>query len=526
MSARLDRLRSRAAEHLLARQWEPAAARLEALLAELPGDDRARLDLGHAWLCMGRYREARRIVLQACERDRGDPGLAVPRLDALRAFAEHETMLAIGAAVDPQRLPAQDALHGAMALHGIGATLPARGWFDRALALEPGNAIARVNRAWLDLAEGRFDAAEAALETVIAASPCVPMAHWLLSGLRRQTATTHHVDRLRELLAQPGLAPRDEAPLAFALHKECDDLGWHDEAWDALLRGCRARRAAHAYDPAAQVRLLDAIVEHFGPMPASEIPPPTRGPVPIFIVGMHRSGTSLLERMLEGHPEVAAGGESQRLAALLHEATDHRSAGMLDAITLARAASLDHRELGERYLERHAWLAAGRSHFTEKEPDNHRLLGFVRRALPQARVLHLVRDPMDTCWSNLREMFGQGRRLHTYDQIDLAHHYAGYRRLARHWQTTCPGYVHEVSYAALVSDTERELRRVLAFCGLAWHPDCLRVERASGVLRSASAVQVREPVHTRSLARWRPYEARLQPLREALRSLEGRPLCS
>lgn len=484
------------------------------MLAQAPDDDHARLDLALALLHLDRYRDAHAHTLAACERAAGDPSLALPRIEALRVFAEHGRMRDIGEAVTALHRIAPHALAlGASALDAAGATRAARAWIASAVQSDPRDLRIRVNRAMLAINAGEFAAATDDLEPVAADTQLVSTAHWLLAMANVQTPARNHVPRLRSLLSRTDLAPHDRAPLAFALHKELDDLGEYDAAWHALDDGCRAKRSTLLHDPDADDALLDALLVRF-----REMAPARRsdGPVPIFIVGVHRSGTSLLERILEGHPQVAAGGESQRFTAQLREATDHHVVGTIDRVLVDRADAIDQSALARRYLDAHADLAAGCSHFTEKQPANAWLLGFLQRALPQARVLHLVRDPMATCWSNLRELFAGDNVACSYDQIELARHCARHRRLMRHWHQTLPGFVLDVPYEGLVRDSSGWARRVFEFCGLPWAPDAVHVEQRTGAVRTASAAQVRQPIHSRSVQRWMPYAEHLAPLQRAL----------
>lgn len=516
-SARLERLRRRATEYAAAGNAAAASMSLETLLAETPEDDAARLDLALALLHLDRYRDAHAHALAACERNPSDPALALTRLEALRAFGEHGRMRAIGHAVEAfERIEPHALALGAETLTVAGADAAARTWADAAVRADPDDPRLRVNRAMVAVDAGAFDSAQGDLDLACTDTRLVPLAHWQLAMLRPQTREANHVPRLQALLGRPELPAVDRAPLAFALHKELDDLGRHAEAWEALEVGCRAKRSLVHHDPDADDRLLDAIRTRFrSAAPMRE----TAGPTPIFIVGMHRSGTSLLERILEGHPQVAVGGESQRFTAQLSEATDHHATGVIDRTLIDRADAIDQAALARRYLDAHAWLADGRSHFTEKLPSNAWLLGFLQRALPSARVLHLVRDPMDTCWSNLRELFAGNNVAASYDQIELARHCARHHRLMRHWHETLPGFVLDVPYEGLVRDPESWARRVFEACGLPWVPEALHIERRTGAVRTASAAQVRAPIHTRSLRRWAPYDAQLLPLRQALASL-------
>ena len=364
---------------------------------------------------------------------------------------------------------------------------------------------------------GELDAAEAELEACVLARPMFARAHWALAKLRAQTPARNHVERLERLLRDGGGAqPADLPHLLFALFKELDDLGEPQRAWDALERGCRARRRLLEFDSAAEGLLFDRLRSvcsgRFLEGVASD---PAPGPVPIFIVGMPRSGTTVLERVLGNHSAVADAGELGDFSRQMRWVANAPGPTRLDLALLDRAMSLDYGLIGRRYLEHTQWRAAGRPFFTDKLPANFMQIGFIRRALPQARILHLVRDPMDVCFSNLKELFA-GAYPHSYDLIELADHYGRYRRLLAHWHEHLPGCVLDVSYEQLATDPERTARRILAFCGLAWEDDCIAIERRTTPVATASSTQVREPIHSAAIGNWQRYARQLEPLRQRL----------
>jgi hypothetical protein len=187
--------------------------------------------------------------------------------------------------------------------------------------------------------------------------------------------------------------------------------------------------------------------------------------------------------------------------------------GMLNAVE--RSPGIDLAELGARYLAQTQWRAQGRRYFVDKLPTNIRMIAHIRQALPHARILHMVRDPMEVCFSNLSVMFGN-ISAYSYDQRALAHYYGEYARLARHWRTVMPDAMLEVSYAALVREPEVTLHKVLEYCGLTIEDACLHPEWNAAPVATPSSVQVRQPVHTLSLDRWHRYAQHLEVLREAM----------
>ena len=231
---------------------------------------------------------------------------------------------------------------------------------------------------------------------------------------------------------------------------------------------------------------------------------------------MHRSGTTLLEQLLDASPDVRGVGELNDFPAAMRHAADHYCKGTLDRTIVQRASTMDFAAVGRRYMDGMAWRLGDEIFFTDKQPANFLNAGFICRALPQAKILHLVRDPVETCFSNLRELFS-GINEYSYDQRELADYYLQYRRLMAHWHAAFPGRILDVPYAALTGDTEAAMRRVAAHCGIDYVPGMSDPRTSTRAVSTASSVQVRDGVVRRDTPKWIPYAGHLQPLVRALR---------
>ncbi len=384
----------------------------------------------------------------------------------------------------------------------------------RAAQVRPDDPRVLYNLAAADLAMGEFDAAEARLDRVIELAPDDFDAWYNRATLRRQTPTRNHVAALESALERA--APRGDVALGYALAKELEDLGEYTRSFRVLARAAGARRKQLSYRVEMDIGAIDAIIAAFGPgvlAPAARAAGRT-GSGAIFVVGLPRSGTTLVDRILASHPAVESFGELNDLALAVMQFAG--KAADRNAL-IRRAAAGDHATLGRQYLERVDGYGRSRPRFVDKTPLNLLYLGLIALALPGARVIHLYRDPLDGCYAMLKTLFRMGYPF-SYDQTDLGRYYGAYQRLMDHWREHLPHAFLDVDYESLVGDQERETRRLLDWCELDFHPDCLAFHRHAGPTATASAAQVREPMHSRSVGASRRLWEELAPLRAALAS--------
>jgi tetratricopeptide (TPR) repeat protein len=390
--------------------------------------------------------------------------------------------------------------------------------FDRAVALAPGNAHFIFNRATVYRFLGRLEEAEADYDRVIALKGTDYEAYQNRSELRTQAADRNHIAELEAVIAK-GIADwTGYVQIQYALAKENEDLGRYEASFEHLRQGAARRREHMRYDVATDVATVDWIIDAFpAAVPAA---PSTRSvDAPIFILGLPRSGTTLVDRILGSHSAVYSAGELNDFALCMVEAV-RRLTGVAQLPRrelVAASAGLDFEAVGRDYLKRARPTAAAGRHFTDKMPLNYLYCGLIRRALPQAKIVHLTRRPMAACYAMYKTLFKDGYPF-SYDLSEIGRYYIAYRRLMDHWQAMLPGAIHTVSYEALVADQLGETRRLLDFCGLEWQDACGEFHRNSAAATTASAVQVRRPIYDSSVAQWRHYAAQLAPLREQLRA--------
>lgn len=362
---------------------------------------------------------------------------------------------------------------------------------------------------------GDFERAEQDIERMLALVPQAGPALYLRATLRRQTPERNHVEDLRRRLGAGTMKPEDEAAAWYALAKELEDLGEHAESFDALAEGASRKRATLTYDVGNECASMQKICEAYT---AEAIAAPSPGcdeEGAIFIVGMPRSGTTLVERMLVQSGKVKAAGELMDFGNLLGIATQ-KVIDAQPARTQAEASlGIDFAALGRDYLCGARQHADGNALFIDKMPVNFLYCGMIAKALPAAKIIHLVRDPLDSCYAVFKTLFFNSYSF-SYDQLELAEYYIAYRRMMSHWHQVMPGRILDVRYEDLVADVAGQTRRIYEWCGLDWSPEVMAASTERAVFATASAAQVREPVHNRSVNSSRRHLDRLAPLAERL----------
>ena len=386
--------------------------------------------------------------------------------------------------------------------------------FQRVLAANPRSAEAEYGAGIAMLQLGRLADARATFERAVALAPKVPAYHRFLAGAKTFREDDPQLAAL-EALAQdmPSFPEAEQIDLHFALAKAYDDIQRYDRAFAHLRDGNALKRQAIVYDEAEQLAVSRDIANVF----TSELIEARRGQgnpsdVPVFIVGMPRSGSTLVEQILASHPRVFGGGEVDYLSGLVTTS----EAGVKFPAGFASLSGGKLRQLGSLYVARLRHLAPQADRITDKMLFNFFFVGLLQLVLPKARIIHVRRDPLDTCFSCYAKMFATELNC-AHDLGELGRYYRAYEALMAHWRSVLPaGAMLEVQYETLVENFEEEVRRIVAYCGLEWNERCLEFYRTERSVRTASVVQVRQPLFKSSIGRWRLYEPYLGPLIEAL----------
>lgn len=498
------------------KDWPLAEARYGQALEVDPAHVPSLIGRSTVLTNLGRHREAHASIMLAWERQPEDPALRYGLAQRLRYFSEFaalEKCLTHPSVASAAPVPIL--ARCVVMLSSIGAHAAAVRLADAALARNGVDPACLYVRGNLHFFEGQLAQAEACYERSMESDPMMVQASWMLASVRTQTAQSNHVARLRRQLGKAVAGGQGEVYLNYGLHKELHDLGDFEGAWQALETGNRAKRRQVEFSLSEARSYLDAVRSVFTADFMAASRETGLAATPIFIVGMHRSGTTLLERILSGHSMIGDAGETSSIDAQIQLAADYAAPGRTDPRLVERMRAMDFARMRQGYARHVPWLARGSMFFTEKLPSNFWNVGAILKALPEARILHLVRDPMDTCFSNLRTFFA-GVATYSYDQEELAAFYGVYREMMEHWHAVAPGAVLDVDYHALVEAPDAVAKRVALHCGVPYEDGMIDTTRSHGRVATASASTARQGIRRDRGSVWKHYERHLGALQDGL----------
>ncbi len=402
-------------------------------------------------------------------------------------------------------------VYSMMGEHGL-----ARNWFRKANAGRADHVPFMLNRANNLVYHGETAKAQEMLHKIIAIQPNSPQAHWSLAGTRK--AQNHdHIEQMRALVTGEGQHPRTRAFYYYGIGKELEDLQQWDDAFDAFSRGAAERRKTVEYDEAAEVDMFGFLKENFTADWLNEGAAGHDSPAPVFVLGQPRTGTTLVERIISSHSQVESAGELQQFGLAIRRLSNHQDPRRFSSGYFSAALGLDCRKIGGLYLESTRRMRGNAPRFVDKLPQNYLHIPLILKALPNAKIIHLTRNPMDSCFASYKQLFADAY-LHSYDLEEMARHHCRYRDLMDLWRERFPGRFYDISYEQTVADLEVNARNLMHYLELPWEEACLRFYEQDSAVSTASAAQVREPAHTRSVGRWRKYEQQLEPMLEILGS--------
>lgn len=475
-----------------------AISHYQDVLRHVPGHGEALNRLAAAYCRLGLYYEAKDCFRQAISVKPGSPEAHCNLgtvLQWLGEFDEAEASLRQALQIKPHFVTARVAL-GFTLLH-LARLGEATSHFRKALKATPGHAEALIGVGQIARLEGRFERAEHLFRSALRAKPRMRGALAALAGIRTMTVADGEWLADAQHIAASGLPPVEEAEIRFAIGKYYDDVREYDQAFQSYHRANELLKTlAERYDRDARARSVDATIGMYTrDALATEPAGASASDKPVFIVGMMRSGTSLAEQIIASHPAAKGMGES----AFWSNAASAGSEGV-------------RRELAASYLQQLIRYGGDALRIVDKTPVNADHLGMIHSVFPHARIIHMQRDPVDTCLSCYFQLFPPVHNF-TLDLSDLAHYYREYRRLMAHWHAVLPpASILEVPYAELVADPGVWTRRMLEFLGLEWDERCLSPHKTVRPVVTASAWQVRQRIYQTSVARWRHYEKFIEPL--------------
>jgi len=390
--------------------------------------------------------------------------------------------------------------------------------FHKAMELDSGLISAHLGLGQIKMEIGQIDEACASFEHAIDMFPNDIMPYTSLARARQLSRDAPSLARMEAEMGKiDELTPTKAVSLYFALGKTYDGLKEYDKAFPLLVEGNRLKRALVKYSGDQFDEVCNNIMTFFSRDNVDQL----RGAgaysdVPIFILGMPRSGTTLVETIIAAHPKVHGAGELQELSNVARQ--PHPDAAPLDYPRSLKSITQDDlTSMGTRYVDALCARAASARHITDKMPSNYLMLGLIHLILPNAKIVHIKRNALDTCLSVFMQLFNSKTQPHSYDLSEIGRYYVNYARLMEHWREVLPDSAfYELRYEDLVYDKESETRRLIDYCDLKWNDACLESHKSSRSIKTASVAQVRQPVYTSSIGRWRNYEKYLQPLIDAL----------
>ena len=488
------------------------------LLRTSPDDVDAMRLLANISARSGRSEEAERLLSRviALAPDfaaaHADLGILLKEQDR---YAEAIASFRAGLGIEPQNPRLHYRLAATLAPAAL--TDEAIGSYRRTIELNPKHA-----GAWLGLGHclktlGRLDEAVQAYRECARLRPDNGETWWSLANLKTYRFAASEIEAMKARLAGGKLEGESEVNFLFALAKAFEDGGEDETAWEYYRRGNAKRREDEWYDPVQWQVFIDSIISVFN----AELFRRRAGsgcddPAPIFVVGLPRSGSTLIEQILASHSQVEGTAELPHLGRLSTSLNRNRADGLQYPPVVRELDAVALRALGERYMKlAQVHRQQGKPRFIDKMPNNFPHVGLLQLILPNARIVDARRHPMDACVSCYRQLFARGQPF-TYDLTDIGEYYLQYRRVMDHWQSVLPGKVLTVQYEEVVADLEAQVRRLLDHCGLSFEDQCLRFFETERAVRSASSQQVRTPIYTESVGRWQRYERHLGELIEIL----------
>jgi tetratricopeptide (TPR) repeat protein len=504
--------------HLKSGDHKAALAISDRLLEEFDESPDSLLLAGEVHFSRGNFVRADKLAIRCSEKFPADFSGPVLRCRALLALGRIGEARDLALNLSTQGITAETHFEILVTvLSGCLEPQAAYALCKRSIEIDRTNPAAHRRLALTCRLVGKLDEATEAAEVAIRFNAHDYEMIGLRSVLRRATSDNNHLAELESLLSSGCRGALGAARVCYALAKEYEELGLYEKAFACLQAGAGYKRSTLRFDIDSELQTLRLIQKYHNAAAFTEKVAGFDNTEPIFILGLPRTGSTLIERILSSHSAVYAAGELLHLnSAMMQEI--RKSGPLLDHTDLVRKGlQADPAAIGRNYTERTRPFTGHTPHFIDKRPQNYLSIGVIHRALPKASIIHVRRAPMDTCYAIYKFLFNDAYPW-SYDLDDIARYYIGYRRLMDHWHAVLPGRIIDVAYEDVVNDLEGEARTLIDRLGLDWQPACLSFHESAAATMSGSAVQVRQPVYSSSVGRWRDYERQLQKIAVTLTS--------
>lgn len=410
----------------------------------------------------------------------------------------------------------------------LGSTKQALIYFDHALFIDPEASSTLVSKANVLVELGEVDAAERILlKAKDDASKSIELA--ALCSLVQLRTVKPNDENMQSLLAlalkMDHLVPSQQEYLYFSLGKCYEDISEWSIAFEYYTKGCKLKRSRIDYSSDAQTQITNRIIEKFNKSTIARLKASAnQSSLPIFVVGMPRSGTTLVEQIIASHPSVHGAGELNYISAIAHQIVDSPKGKLSYPENVVYFTPNDCQAMADEYLTRLTRHAPTAYRITDKMPGNFLLMGLIHALFPNAKIIHVERNPIDTCLSCFTKLFKHGQ-FFSYDLIELGQYYATYQTIMAHWRRVLPkGAWFDIRYEALISDFESNAKQLIAYCGLEWDDACMNFHQIKRQVRTASLTQVRKPIYASSVERWRRLENELTPLIKTLEASKDKKI--
>ncbi|MFT4825352.1 MAG: tetratricopeptide (TPR) repeat protein, partial [Cryomorphaceae bacterium] len=508
-----------AAEHLQAGKLGLAEPLVRKVLKEHPTDVSAMRLLADIGIQVSRYEDAKNLLERALELApdftlaRNNYAVVLFRRQELTEALEQVDLLLKEDPNNPRYL----ILKGSVLVR-MGTHLPALSIFEKILESYPRQAAAQLSYGHTLKTVGRVEESISAYRKAIEISPTIGEAYWSLANLKTFRFADEDIAAMRAAITLEGGDADDQSHIAFALGKALEDRREYNESFKYYKRGNAIRRIEHIFDPKKNmfnsVRQIHTCTAGFFEQRAGQ---GCQAPDPIFIVGLPRAGSTLLEQILASHSSVEGTAELPDIIAISRELGGRKkdNPATLYPEILAELSPQKLQKLGEDYLESTRIQRSDTPFFIDKMPNNFLHIGLIHLILPRAKIIDARRHPMAGCFAGYKQLFAKGQTF-TYDLTDVGHYYRNYVKVMDHWDEVLPGRVLRVQYEDMVADSDTQIRRVLEHCELPFEEQCLRFYETDRAIRTPSAEQVRQPIFQEGLEQWRHYETHLNPLKKAL----------